>query len=496
MILSLILAVSTFSFFSYGAQSFTFALYVNGESNAQIGIDGEAVVTMVIEGSEAYTFYSMQDYIKFDTNYFELDEDSISVKQIVSLGQYTDLFSHTPISTNGVYDRVFVNRASLSGVEFSADETIVTFTLKPLKQGTTQITHYRVEMLDGSNSHYSVNEENATVVIGSASGSETTEASTEEATETATEAATVTEATTTTAAEATETTTASSSSLGSSGGSGGGSSSSTYTITLVVNGEKTTVTVKSGSVLTQPDDPTAEGYVFEGWYTDMAYVTEYDFTQAVTGSFTLYAKMVKIEDDSTDTSTDTQTDTDSSGLYSDVASDDWFDEAVRYVTERGIMIGISEDEFAPNMPLTRGMFVTVLHRIEGTPEESEEPTFGDVSDDAWYYEAVKWGQKHNIIYGYSDEEYGPNDRITREQMAAIIYRYAAYKGINTDVEGEASYTDSQSITNYAKPAVKWVSDKGFMQGDPDGSFRPLDNASRAETAQVIMNVIENLARYK
>ncbi|MCD7778484.1 MAG: S-layer homology domain-containing protein, partial [Clostridiales bacterium] len=212
----------------------------------------------------------------------------------------------------------------------------------------------------------------------------------------------------------------------------------------------------------------------------------------------LYAKLVKTssEDETETDKEETEETEEETGetYYSDIAAEDWFYDAVEYVRQKGLMVGISEDEFAPDLPLTRGMFVTVLYRIEGTPEVSEEASFKDVFEGDWYYEAVKWGDKNDIIFGYSAEEYAPNDRITREQMAAIIYRYAAYKGINTDTEGSPDYTDSGSISGYAVPGVKWVSDKGFMQGDPDGAFRPTDNASRAETAQVIMNVVENLAK--
>ncbi|MCD7777108.1 MAG: hypothetical protein LUH47_01185, partial [Clostridiales bacterium] len=175
-VLAAVMAVGSFSCFSYGASSVNFTARVNGETAAKVDLEDVAVVTMTIETADSYTFYSMQDYIKFDTDYFELDEDSISVKQIISSGEYVDLFTYSPIKAGSVYDRVFVNRVSLTGVDFEAEEIVITFTLKPLKEGQTQVTHYRTEMLDENGSRYTVNEVNASVVIGNYE--ETTETTT------------------------------------------------------------------------------------------------------------------------------------------------------------------------------------------------------------------------------------------------------------------------------------------------------------------------------
>ena len=240
----------------------------------------------------------------------------------------------------------------------------------------------------------------------------------------------------------------------------------------------------------------AEGYIFEGWYSDMAYITEYDFSQAVTRNITLYGKMRAVQE--TEEGQTEAVSEEGTSAYTDVDSEDWFRNAVDYVTEKGLMVGVSENEFAPRMAVTRGMFVTVIHRMEGTPEAEREASFNDVEEGSWYEEAVNWAAENYIVYGYSAEEYGPGDIITREQMAAIIYRYAEYKGIDVSVENEnkyMDYKDYENISNYAKPAVSWVSEKGLMAGDADGGFRPRDKATRAETAQVFMNVDENMGGF-
>ncbi len=458
-----------------------------------------------VQGAGSYDFYSMQDYIKFDPEYFELDTGSIRVKTVIVAGQEQDIMNYSPIENNGVYDRVFVNRASLSPQPFGGSEEIISFTLKPLKKGTTEITHYRTEMLGQNNERYTVNEVSAAVVIGDGGSVTETTTETTTVTETTTESTTARETTTevtterdteTTTETGTETTTQSTGGS-TSGGGGGGASTATYTVTFVVNGERTTQSVRSGETIERPEDPVAEGYIFEGWYSDMAYITEYDFSQAVTRNITLYGKMRAVQE--TEEGQTEAVSEEGTSAYTDVDSEDWFRNAVDYVTEKGLMVGISENEFAPRMAVTRGMFVTVIHRMEGAPEAEREASFKDVEEGSWYEEAVNWAAENYIVYGYSAEEYGPGDIITREQMAAIIYRYAEYKGIDVSVENEnryMDYKDYENISNYAKPAISWVSEKGLMAGDADGGFRPRDKATRAETAQVFMNVVENMGGFE
>ena len=132
------------------------------------------------------------------------------------------------------------------------------------------------------------------------------------------------------------------------------------------------------------------------------------------------------------------------------------------------------------------MFVTVLYRIDGSPEAGTS-SFADVPADAYYHDAVAWASANGIVNGYSDTEFGPDDDILREQMAAMLYRYAAYKGIDTSVGEDTnilSYTDAGDISEYAIPAIQWACGAGLMSGNGDGTLTPLGNAIRAEAAAV------------
>ncbi len=134
--------------------------------------------------------------------------------------------------------------------------------------------------------------------------------------------------------------------------------------------------------------------------------------------------------------------------FGDVQSTDWYYDEVQYVYENGLMSGTSATTFSPDTTTTRGMIVTILHRLEGTPAVSTSGTFADVTAGRYYTDAVEWASANGIVGGYGNGRFGPNDPITREQMAAILYRYAAYK--EYDVSGAADlsgYSDASSISN-------------------------------------------------
>ncbi len=173
--------------------------------------------------------------------------------------------------------------------------------------------------------------------------------------------------------------------------------------------------------------------------------------------------------------------------FNDVSSSDWYYDAVRYVNQNNLMNGTSANAFSPDLDITRGMFITVIYRLEGEPETAAAYTFTDVDANEYYASAVAWGSTNGVILGYSDEEYAPDQVISREQMAAIMYRYAGLKGIDTTA-ADASYTDAGQITEYAVPGVNYCTAAGLMTGMGDGTFAPLDNTTRAEVATVIMRL--------
>ena len=180
--------------------------------------------------------------------------------------------------------------------------------------------------------------------------------------------------------------------------------------------------------------------------------------------------------------------------YSDVAEKDWFYDSVKYVYDNQLMNGVSEDEFGPLNNLTRAMLVTILYRAEGEPEVSlENIQFGDVAMRSYYEKAVIWASEKGIVSGYDGNTFAPNDNITREQMAAIMYRYAKYKGYDVTV-GEntniLSYEDALDISEYAFAAMQYAVGSGLINGKTPSTLNPFDNATRAETAAILQRFFE------
>ena len=178
--------------------------------------------------------------------------------------------------------------------------------------------------------------------------------------------------------------------------------------------------------------------------------------------------------------------------FNDVFKSDWFYESVKSTYENKYMLGISDTEFAPNSKLTRAMFVTVLYRLDGE-KETDGHKFTDVESGSYYEKAVSWASNNGIVKGISESEFAPNAEITREQMAAMFYRYAQYKNMDT-AAGEntniLSYTDYGDISEYAIPAMQWTAAMGLIKGKTESTLNPKDNATRAETATVFVRFKE------
>ncbi len=178
--------------------------------------------------------------------------------------------------------------------------------------------------------------------------------------------------------------------------------------------------------------------------------------------------------------------------YGDVSDSEWYYDCVKYVTENKIMNGVSDSEFAPDDTVTRAMFVTILFRMENEPVVNFALMFADVLPAQWYTEAVRWAASEKIVSGTDENTFGTDDPITREQMAAIIYRYAKYKNIDT-TEAEntniLSYEDYSDISEYAIPALQYASGAGIMTGKTDKTINPSDTSTRAEAAAVIMRIL-------
>ena len=288
----------------------------------------------------------------------------------------------------------------------------------------------------------------------------------------------------------------SSSSSGGSGGSGGGGGSVTsYTVTFDTRGGSSidSVKVNRNGTVARPDEPTREGYVFEGWFTDADCTEAYDFDTKVTKNITLYAKWTEKTTEPVDPE-DPAGDGEWENPFADVAEGDWFYDYVRYAYENGLFTGISGTEFDPNGGITRAMIVTVLYRAEGEPDignEGRSDSFDDVVLQSWYGPAVYWAQMNGVVKGYSDEVFAPDKLITREEMTAIMYRYADYKGVDTSAAGDLSqFSDQAQIANWARGNVEWSVGYGLISGRSDGTLDPKGNITRAETAAILQRFLE------
>ena len=174
--------------------------------------------------------------------------------------------------------------------------------------------------------------------------------------------------------------------------------------------------------------------------------------------------------------------------FSDVAADAWYADAVTYVRDNGLMSGTSDVTFIPGGTMTRGMLVTTLYRMAGSPSLENEDLgypFADVPGDAWYADGVYWARLAGVVGGYSEDQFGPDDPVTREQIAAILWRYAG----SPAAESGTDFADEGSISAYAAQAVDWARANGIVNGVEDNRFLPQSSATRAQVATILRNYL-------
>lgn len=282
----------------------------------------------------------------------------------------------------------------------------------------------------------------------------------------------------------------------SSGGSSGGSSSGKTTYKV------TTSAVNNGGVNASPSNAEKGAAITitlspdKGYKLDKLTVTDGSGKTVSTVkksdtvyTFTMPASAVKVG-----VSYVKATETPSETKFNDVSANDWFASAVDYVTGKGMMNGTADNTFSPKANTTRGMVVTVLYRLENQPSTSAA-SFTDVASGAYYANAVAWANANGIVSGYGSGKFGPNDKVTREQLAAILYRYAQYKKYDVSVGEDTnilSYDDAQSISSYAIPAIQWACGAGVVTGKSGSKLDPKGNATRAEVAAMLMRFCENV----
>ena len=180
--------------------------------------------------------------------------------------------------------------------------------------------------------------------------------------------------------------------------------------------------------------------------------------------------------------------------FSDVSGDDWFFGAVQYVYENGMMNGTGDGLFSPALTTSRAMIVTILYRLEDGPApiSANFGTFSDIQPDAWYVSSVAWASRNGVVNGYDDGRFGPDDPITREQLAAILYRFASLRGLDVSVSASLdAFADAGSVSSYADVAMRWAVGSGLISGKGDNILDPLGSATRAETAAILMRFCQS-----
>ena len=180
--------------------------------------------------------------------------------------------------------------------------------------------------------------------------------------------------------------------------------------------------------------------------------------------------------------------------FVDVSKDDWFYDAVNWAAENDLMRGISSSMFGPYMPMNRGMVATVLYRMEGEPAAKTQNPFSDIEDGKWYTDAINWGAENGILLGYPDGAFRPLQEITREQLAAIMMRYAAYKGHDVTMQSDlSSFVDGDLVSGWAKENVSWAVAVGLIKGRDGNRIAPLEYTTRAEAAMILKRFCEKYA---
>ena len=225
--------------------------------------------------------------------------------------------------------------------------------------------------------------------------------------------------------------------------------------------------------------PTWRGHTFIGWYSERSLMNKVSGVY-LTKDMTVYALWRVDKNPNT-----------GANPFTDVSEKDWFYGDVMFVYENGLMLGTSKTLFSPHGTATRGMMATILWRMEGSPAPKGKNSFTDVEAGKWYADAITWTAENGIFAGYGKDKFGPDNPITREQLAAIFYRYADYKGYDLTVKGNLDkFKDADKITDYAKTAMQWAVGSSLVKGKSGNLLDPQGTATRAEIAAMLHRFIE------
>ena len=274
---------------------------------------------------------------------------------------------------------------------------------------------------------------------------------------------------------------------GGSGSSGGGGSSrkpsvTYYTLHFETNGGSAITDMREAyntRISLTKYVPTRQGHTFNGWYSDHN-LTNQVSEVSLTKNMTVYAGWRADETPNT-----------VANPFTDVFEKDWFYDDAMFVYKNGLMLGTSKTLLSPHGTVTRGMMATILWRMEGSLAPKGENSFTDVEAGRWYADAITWTTENGIFAGYSKDKFGPDDPITREQLTAIFYRYADYKGYKLTVTGNLDkFEDADKITDYAKTVMQWAVGNGLIKGKSETLLDPQGTATRAEIAAMLHRFVE------
>ena len=273
---------------------------------------------------------------------------------------------------------------------------------------------------------------------------------------------------------------------GSSGSGGGGGSRKPsvtyYTLHFETNGGSAITDMREENntrISLTKYVPTRHGYTFIGWYSDHN-LTNQVSEVSLTKNMTVYAGWRA--DENPDIVVNP---------FTDVSEKDWFYNDAMFVYKNGLMLGTSKTLFSPHGTVTRGMMATILWRMEGSLAPKGENSFTDVEAGRWYADAITWAAENGIFAGYSMDKFGPDDPITREQLTAIFYRYADYKGYKLTITGNLDkFEDADKITDYAKTVMQWAVGNGLIKGKSENLLDPQGTATRAEISAMLHRFVE------
>lgn len=285
----------------------------------------------------------------------------------------------------------------------------------------------------------------------------------------------------------------------SSGGGGSSSNSNRYTVSVDSGIDNGSISVspsraERGDTVTITIDPD-EGYELDSLTVRDSSGDRISVERQSDTRYTFEMPSGRVTVDATFTEVaETPETPDQIGSFTDVDTDDWFADAVQYMLDNGMMNGVTDTTFGPGTTTTRGMIVTILYRLEGEPDTTAS-SFTDVASGMYYADAVAWAQANSIVTGITETIFAPDQAITREQMAAILYRYAQYKGYDVTASNDlSSYTDASRISAYATTAMQWANAEGLITGNTSTTINPTGNATRAEVATILMRFCETVTK--